>query len=74
MIGGVLHVCEEWKFMCESKVWRGTSSYLINSTQRVTDMQNFFSCFGHFLVDLGALVHRKKFQSFRPSIFGVTSS
>ena len=31
-------------------------------------MQNFFSCFCHFLVDLGALVHRKKFQSFRPSI------
>ena len=38
MIGGVLRVCEEWQFMCESKVWRGTSSYLINSTQRVTDM------------------------------------
>ena len=29
MIGGVLRVCEEWKFMCESKVWRDTSSLLL---------------------------------------------
>ena len=26
-------------------------------------MQKKFSCFCHFLVDLGALVHRKKFQT-----------
>ena len=32
-------------------------------------MQKKFSCFCHFLVDLGALVHREKIQSFRPSIF-----
>ena len=31
---------------------------------KVTDTQKFFSCFCHFLVDLGALVHRKKDQVF----------
>ena len=46
----------------------------INPTKGNRHAKFFFLLLPFFLVDLGALVHRKKFQSFRLSIFGVTSS